>query len=53
MDLRFRILCGLFHDFQLGGFMRNYEYELLNSRTKRYFLTQDRKKELNTQDLEL
>ena len=32
--------------------MRN-EHELLNSRTKRYFLTQYRNKELNSQDLEL
>ena len=26
---------------QLRGFMRNYEHELLNSRTQRYFSSQD------------
>ena len=33
--------------------MRNYEHELLKSRTRRYFLTQYRNKELNIHNLEL
>ena len=30
-----------FKNAQLRGFMRNYEHELLNSRTQRYFSSQD------------
>ncbi|WMV36540.1 hypothetical protein MTR67_029925 [Solanum verrucosum] len=31
-----------FKNAQLRGFMQNYEHELLNSRTQRYFSSQDR-----------